>query len=255
VKQAMLSKDTDGKNDTGFSRRRHARFDSGATTATVASSTILKGDADGSGTKNKSNEQTANSNKANDIIRKGLAGKMNAYSLPTKAPEVDPKAFADPLIDSFYKDVWMAAAVRNTQVFRKVFRCTPDDLVTTWAMMKEWSAWGRRHEQPIKNSVPNTGDSLRGGPGAPPAPDEEPGNGSSHLKSPSEANQESDIKKRAKKQLEEPFTEEEIEKMMTFLEETTGNLVVYPMRFLEGESAGQNFLWSKDRIPPISIYN
>jgi len=222
----------------------------------VASSTTVKGDAENNEKAGKSNEQNAQSNKANDMSRKSLAAKMNAYSLPTKAPEVDPHGLADPLLDSFYKDVWMAAAVRNTMIYRKVFRCTPDDLVATWSMMKEWGSWGKRHEKaPKKTSQPNSADSLRGGPGAPPPPDEESSSPQGHGKAASEANQDSDIKKRAKAQTEEPFSEDEIEQMQTLLEEATGNLVLYPMRFLEGESAGQNFLWSKDRIPPIAIYN
>ena len=45
---------------------------------------------------------------------------------------------SDPLCDSFYKDVWMAAAVRNTQAYRKVFRCVPDDLVQTWKQYREF---------------------------------------------------------------------------------------------------------------------
>lgn len=79
------------------------------------------------------------------------------------------------------------------------------------------------------------------------------------------------MKKKAKTIMEEAFSEEEIEQMVKLLEETTGHLVLFPTRFLEGESAGQSestmtgqetavtdchffiadFLWSKDRIPPI----
>lgn len=110
-------------------------------------------------------------------------------------------------------------------IYRKVFRCTPDDLVATWSMMKEWSSWGKRHEHPPKSSsVPTTGDSLRGGPGAPPAPDEEPQSPPSHAKGTSEVNHESEVKKRAKTQTEEPFTEDEIDQMQALLEEATGNL-------------------------------
>lgn len=58
--------------------------------------------------------------------------------MPLAAPKVDPYGFADPLVDSFYKDVWLAAAARNTQVYRKVFRCMPDDLVQTWKQYREF---------------------------------------------------------------------------------------------------------------------
>jgi hypothetical protein len=37
----------------------------------------------------------------------------------------------DPLVDDFYQDLWLRTASNNTKVFRDVFRCTPDDTVTT----------------------------------------------------------------------------------------------------------------------------
>lgn len=226
---------------------RQSRADSNATAATRFSA---KEGADDNSTvasdkKQWSNEQIANSNKATDVIRKSIAAKMNAYSLPTKAPVVDAKKFADPLIDSFYKDMWMAAAVRNTEIFRKVFRCSPDDLITTWAMMKEWTAWGKRHEKPIRASASPLGkETTSGGPGGPPPPTEEDiMNDGKHARSPTEAAQEvADQKKKAKAHLEESFSEEEIEQMAALLGELTGHLVLYPTRFLESESSGQSKL-------------
>ncbi|RUS17342.1 hypothetical protein BC937DRAFT_90093 [Endogone sp. FLAS-F59071] len=38
----------------------------------------------------------------------------------------------DPLSDDFYKNTWLQTAQVNTQVFRDVFRCVPDDTVTTF---------------------------------------------------------------------------------------------------------------------------
>lgn len=228
---------------------RHERADSGATSTTLNASKDRHSDAASVNTavdvtKGGTNEQVANSNKATDTIRKSIAGKMNAYSLPTKKPIVDEKKFADPLIDSFYKEVWMASAVRNTEIFRKVFRCSPDDLITTWAMMKEWTAWGKRHEKPIRSSPGANGrDTLSGGPGGPPPPTEEDIMNDSRgtVKSPTEAHIEvNEQKKKAKQHLDEAFTEEEIEQMVSLLSETTGHLVLYPTRFLEGESAGQS---------------
>jgi phospholipase D1/2 len=67
-------------------------------------------------------EAAANDNAASAKIKQSLGGKPNPYTIPTQAPEVDPKGFADPLSDSFYKDIWCTVAVRNTQIFRKVFR-------------------------------------------------------------------------------------------------------------------------------------
>lgn len=78
------------------------------------------------------NEQAVNRNTITSTLRKNLREKINAYTIPTPAPTIDPHGFTDPLVDSFFKEVWMTAAVRNTQAYRKVFRCVPDDLVQTW---------------------------------------------------------------------------------------------------------------------------
>lgn len=116
--------------------------DPNASSSTSASFSTLNGGADGSHSPNhsppldsdraKANEGAASRNAANASARRNLREKPNAYNIPVPAPAVDPHGFADPLTDKFYKDVWMTAAARNTQAFRKVFRCVPDDLVSTW---------------------------------------------------------------------------------------------------------------------------
>lgn len=116
----------------------------------------------------KVNETIASKNSIAAALRKNLREKANAYNIPVAAPVVDPHGFADPLTDKFFKDVWMAAAVRNTQAYRKVFRCVPDDLVLTWkqyrvrflpyvcaaerptntnAPAQEFGAWAERHNK------------------------------------------------------------------------------------------------------------
>lgn len=154
-------------------------------------------------------------------------------------------------------------------------------------MFKEWSNWGKRHETPPKSPPSAVPSSVNGD--AEESPKEK-----SHIKTGSEAtllqnsaangstmngseegNSASDKKKSKNHQpAHEPFTEEEIEQMIELLEETTGHLgrlfasytleelnsnvyrmtVLFSTRFLEGESMGQNFLWSKDRIPPIGMF-
>jgi len=59
--------------------------------------------------------------------------------MPTPTPIIEADKFADPLIDSFWKDQWIAGAVHNTEIYRKVFRCIPDDLVTSWASYKAFA--------------------------------------------------------------------------------------------------------------------
>lgn len=95
---------------------------------------------------NKANELAVNRNKVTTQLRKNLKEK-NVYSIPVPAPIVDPHGFSDPLVDSFYKDVWLAGAVRNTQCYRKVFRCVPDDLVQTWKQYREFQTWAERHNK------------------------------------------------------------------------------------------------------------
>lgn len=87
--------------------------------------------------KSEGNERAVNRNDISDTIKKNLRDR-GPYTVPLTAPRVDPYGFADPLVDSFYKDVWLAAAARNTQIYRKVFRCMPDDLVQTWKQYREF---------------------------------------------------------------------------------------------------------------------
>ncbi|CAN6618082.1 phospholipase D1 [Trichomonascus vanleenenianus] len=68
--------------------------------------------------------------------------------LPTgPAKPLDPYIFADPLVNSFYYDAWLKTAERNTAIFRKVFRCQPDDQVTTWKEYKEYVKYGQRFSE------------------------------------------------------------------------------------------------------------
>jgi phospholipase D1/2 len=91
----------------------------------------------GSNSQADSNQSAPNRNKVTSAIRRNLK-ERGAYTVPLPKPKVDPHGFADPLVDTFYKDVWLAAAVRNTQIFRKVFRTMPDDLVQTWKQYREF---------------------------------------------------------------------------------------------------------------------
>lgn len=85
------------------------------------------------------NEVAANQNSITTALHRNLKSKTNAYTVPLPSSQIDPHGFKDPLTDHFYKDVWLATSVRNTQCFRKVFRCLPDDLVKTWAQYTSFS--------------------------------------------------------------------------------------------------------------------
>lgn len=43
-----------------------------------------------------------------------------------------------------FQSKWAAIAARNTQIYRKVFKCLPDDTVTTWSDYKAFLAWADR---------------------------------------------------------------------------------------------------------------
>ncbi|GAA5922273.1 hypothetical protein JCM1841_001392 [Sporobolomyces salmonicolor] len=271
------------------------------------------------------NESAANRNKITAELRRNLR-ERGAYTIPLAAPKVDPHGFADPLVDSFYKDVWLAAAVRNTQIYRKVFRCVPDDLVQTWKQYREFQTWAERHNKPPKDVVPadepapfsdpahHQGQHGAGGGGsaggvmgqgsnepnqndtiekqnsrlsaanAAPAANEkaqekddssEKQGGSTFgrrvrsgtLMGNGNGGDEKDKSGgggRARSatlaggdahEHDEVFPKEEREQMEQLLQEVTGQLVVFPTRFLEAESANGNFLFLKDRIPPMAIYD
>lgn len=57
---------------------------------------------------------------------------------------IDPWSFEDPLDDQFMHDKWLAAAERNTLIYRLVFRCQPDDEVETWKDYKKFQAHQER---------------------------------------------------------------------------------------------------------------
>lgn len=56
----------------------------------------------------------------------------DAKKATAKDPEAANQIVMDPLHDSFYKGWWRPVAKTNTEIFREVFRCVPDDSVQTW---------------------------------------------------------------------------------------------------------------------------
>lgn len=251
------------------------------------------------------NEFAAQHNTLADTLRKNLAEKFNAY-LPIPKQQISSDSFVDPL--EFHAQ-FMATAVRNTQAFRKVFRCVPDDLVSTWAQYREFQSWADRHNKPPKDVVPegkeapffdsahHSGQHGSGGGGTgggsmgqglsategtgEPATRRTRSASFAQLLSPKDKDSPGGRRIASASSASEPlehahahthgFPEFERQKMEECLEEVQGHLVVYPTRlvlpslplctsltagrFLEVESSGGNFLFARDRLPPISIYN
>ncbi|TCD69038.1 Phospholipase D1 [Steccherinum ochraceum] len=225
---------------------------------------------------------------ARATIRKNLMTRLGSktggkgpYTLPTPTPYVDPHGFDDPVCDEFWRDVWVASAVHNTEIFRKVFHAIPDDLVTTWKQYKEFIIHHERLNKPAKDNdhtpaepvarVPSEAGDV-GAPAEAPTEDndssgtekparkskdfaaEEQGESSApHSTQNGSASQEKG-KKPANRGVE-PFDQAEREAMEKLLEELRGHLVLYPTRFLEGEDVANNFLFNADRLLPLPIYD
>ncbi|TDL17878.1 phospholipase D, partial [Rickenella mellea] len=218
---------------------------------------------------------------ARGIIRKHLSVKVGAkpWTLPTPTPEVDPHGFEDPISDKFWKNVWVACGVHNTEIYRKVFHCIPDDMVTTWKQYKEFIQHHERLNKPPKDSnkpdpiarVPSeAGDdqALSEKPGTSNQADEVAKNESENEKpkqstpngqdgqtpSSNGQSQEEEQRNRQRTRPDEPFEQWERDEMEQLLKEVRGHLVLYSTRFLEGEDVANNFLFNADRLLPMPIY-
>ncbi|CAG2106344.1 unnamed protein product [Medioppia subpectinata] len=69
----------------------------------------------------------------------GLLGPSDRGSQHLQAspalPDID---IRDPIGDHFYKDVWMATAARNADIYERVFPVVPTDQVRTFAQLKDY---------------------------------------------------------------------------------------------------------------------
>ncbi|KAJ7645486.1 phospholipase D [Mycena polygramma] len=227
---------------------------------------------------------------ARSILRRHMAAKLGSktWTLPTPRPKVDANAFEDPISDEFWKNVWVASASHNTEIYRKVFHAIPDDLVTTWKQYKEFVVHHERMNKPPRDSnspeavarVPSeTGDegaippestapNAAGHPGSPPGPkgsphsddkaqdDSVPNKDASDPPADSGANgAASEKRKPGRSTGPEPFEKWERDEMEKLLGQLNGHLVLYSNRFLEGEDVANNFLFNADRLLPLPIYD
>ncbi|KAN0063012.1 Phospholipase D1 [Thecaphora frezii] len=99
-----------------------------------------------------------------DELKRKMSTRMsnNPWAPPVDAPEIDPDNFEDPLVDSFYRDYWLKSAVHNTQIYRKVFKCVPDDTVSTWSEYKAYGAWAERLAKSGKFSAKESREQREG---------------------------------------------------------------------------------------------
>jgi len=194
------------------------------------------------------------------------------WTLPTPAPHVDPYGFDDPISEQFWKNMLVACAVHNTEIYRKVFRAVPDDIITTWKQYKEFVAHHERLSKPVSDAnhepaalIPSEVSdeaAIRAAKFEDISRSEVKDisvDGSvrkSLSGSPSHALSERDVKDTKKTgKVSEPFDLSEREEMERLLGELRGHLVIYPTRFLESEDIANNFLFNADRLLPFFIYD
>lgn len=94
--------------------------------------------------KQEGDENEKGAARARSTLRKHLSVKTSTkqWAASTPAPLIDPHGFGDPVCDKFFERVWLAAAVRNTEIYRKVFHAIPDDIGNRSA---GWSASNYHH--------------------------------------------------------------------------------------------------------------
>jgi phospholipase D1/2 len=68
----------------------------------------------------------------------------NPLTADIKCPVVNKDCMRDPLNDTFFDDTWQIIAENNTKIFRRVFRCNPDNEVTNWHEYTEFQAYTER---------------------------------------------------------------------------------------------------------------
>lgn len=71
----------------------------------------------------------------------------NPLTWDIKPVHVTKDCMKDPLNDTFFDDCWHAVAENNTKIFRRVFRCNPDNEVTDWREYTEFQAYAERYAE------------------------------------------------------------------------------------------------------------
>ena len=80
--------------------------------------------------KQEGDETEKGADRTRSTLRRRLSAKIGnkQWAVPIPAPLIDPHGFGDPVCEKFFDRVWLAAAARNTEIYRRVFHAIPDDL-------------------------------------------------------------------------------------------------------------------------------
>lgn len=75
---------------------------------------------------------------------RATSGVFHPMAADIKLAHIDKDCMRDPVNTSFIDEIWHRAAVNNTKLYRRVFRCMPDSEVATWAEYREYMDYGER---------------------------------------------------------------------------------------------------------------
>ncbi|KAK7427107.1 Phospholipase D1 [Neonectria magnoliae] len=71
-------------------------------------------------------------------------GPVHPMAADIHPAQIDKDCMRDPVNPNFLDEIWNRAAVNNTKLYRRVFRCMPDSEVSTWAEYQEYVGYGER---------------------------------------------------------------------------------------------------------------
>ena len=85
--------------------------------------------------------------------------------------EIDEDCMVDPLVSTFWHDIWHHVAENNTKIYRQVFRCMPDSEVRDWKDYERFNDYNERFMQSqglgsSKPSKPKDAPGKSGPPGS-----------------------------------------------------------------------------------------
>ncbi|KAG2173548.1 hypothetical protein INT44_007139 [Umbelopsis vinacea] len=157
-------------------------------------------------------------------------------------PSLDMDLLMDPLDDNFFIRLWQRTANHNTDCYRRVFLAVPDDNVTTWARYKEFKEMTEKglmghhdisdlHGETHEADVEEGGDTKDG---------EVDPRGKVLLETAGKSDEE---------------VKQQVHRIEDILAEIRGNLVIFPTKFMEAEDDRNDFLFNKDKLAPIDIFD
>ncbi|KAJ3563394.1 hypothetical protein NP233_g8968 [Leucocoprinus birnbaumii] len=143
--------------EAGYTSLDNSDKYNGLDTSQKVSDTNKSDTANDHPTHHQDGEERDGTSTASAIRRTQTSKSRTKWTVPIRRPRVDPDGFEDPISDAFWKNVWVASAAYNTEIYRKVFHAIPDDTVTTWKQYKEFVAHHERLKKPCSETGEPTG--------------------------------------------------------------------------------------------------